>query len=394
MILQTTTTAQKSVASKKHHQHPPIVTSPVDSSADTNNMPAIEEEEDIDKTMMVIYDDDDAQLSSFPFCGADAVDVLACADTVEDILPNNHVTRYLKSKFETDSTRDDEENDESTLNTLNTTMNTTTTGLNSTPDRAKDKDDDDDDDNRTVEMAYPDDEGIETCLFSDEDDGNQETSTSEKPEYLELLSDLHLDSSPAEPDDNNQKTTTTTKGIDGDEQDPTMMETSMESGVMSLRFSPWLGGGGGEEGEGQGEPPKEPPQEAIANDSVPTIAKTPSGDQPDDATAVSKATTFKGDDGKTICSLSTECGFEVIGKGFEQGAAVPLKKKRSLLERIGSNISHKSEAKSMSEATADASREHRLEEMKSILSGTAIESTKKKKGKRRIWRIGKKKGNF
>ena len=394
MILQSTTTAQTSLASKKHHQHPPIVTSPVDSSADTINMPAIEEEEDIDdKAMMVIYDNEDAQLSSFPFCGANAVDALAFADTVEDILPNNHVTRYLKSKFETDSTRDDEENDESTLNTLNTTMNTTTTGLHSTSDRTKEEENDDDDDNRTVEMAYPDDEGIETCLFSEEGidsvvDGNKETSE-QQPEYPELLSDLHLDSSPSQPDGNNQKTsTTTTKGIDGDEQDPTMMETSMESGVMSLRFSPWLGGG-----EGHEEPPKESPKEPIANDSVPTIAKASSGDPPDDATAVSKATTFKGDDGRTICSLSTECGFEIVGKGFEQGAAVPLKKKRSLLERIGSNISHKSKD-SISEATADASREHRLEEMKAILSATNVESTKKKKGKRRIWRIGKKKGKF
>ena len=57
------------------------------------------------KTMSVNKREDNTEsaLSSQGLCGADAIDVLACADTVEDILPNNKITKYLKSKYETDS---------------------------------------------------------------------------------------------------------------------------------------------------------------------------------------------------------------------------------------------------------------------------------------------------
>ena len=62
-----------------------------------------------------------------PFCGSmDTVNALALADTVNDLIPNNQITRYLKSKYETDSLQsvDNAEDDEYTFTTLHTGGNT------------------------------------------------------------------------------------------------------------------------------------------------------------------------------------------------------------------------------------------------------------------------------
>ena len=61
--------------------------------------------------------------SSSGVCGANAMDLSAFVNTVDDILPN-----CLKSKYDVDSDWSTGEGDGSTLNTFNTASNSFTTG--------------------------------------------------------------------------------------------------------------------------------------------------------------------------------------------------------------------------------------------------------------------------
>lgn len=98
-------------------------------------MSAIEESEESEGTGETKPAFCGVMATSDMMCHSKDLEVLAFADTVEDIVPKNHMSRYLKAKYETHSIQDSEDNisflsritreeDDSTLNTFNTNINT------------------------------------------------------------------------------------------------------------------------------------------------------------------------------------------------------------------------------------------------------------------------------
>ncbi len=151
-------------------------------------------------------------------CGANAMDLSAFVDSVDDILPN-----CIKSKYDVDSDWSTDEGDESTLNTFNTASNSFTTG------HTYDSSFDDTFDDRTFGSSFvhtlnhtldsvpenPCDDGLEVQLAAD-----SPASHVEKPDFEELFGDIAVTMG-----DVNTAVTT--------------INTTLDS-KASLKFSPWL----------------------------------------------------------------------------------------------------------------------------------------------------------
>lgn len=359
------------------------------------------------KTMSVNKREDttESAISSPGLCGAtmwqnkvDAIDVLACADTVEDILPNNKITKYLKSKYETDSLPsnvDENEDDDSTLFTLNTTGNTLNTlntlnitaqtverSVDHTLDRTRDSTLNQSLDNTLDQtMDCPYDEGIEVEMANVPLPPHLQTSS-----YTELLSDLVV--TPPETEDE----TCTVRSSEG-------TNTTTLGSKSGLTFAPWIGDDTKEQTEP--EPTPLPPP-------LSSISPNPSSDN-DDATddVASKTSGNSKEGGKSICSngsnsTATNRSVEVIG------TIIKKEKKKIVFRSLITSIKKGSEEDEDDEDEYERqAKEHRWEEMKAILKATAeikpteIEDSWKRKG---TWkqtvkgameslRIGKKKMN-
>ena len=293
-----------------------------------------------------------------------AMDVLACADTCEDILPNNQITRYLKAKYDTDSLGSDEE-DESTLNTVNTNGNTwrmlniTQYTLDHTLDESLD----------INALDQPPDcplgEGIEVKITQDPSlaDCIENSSLLQKPDYPELLSDLVVTTRFALNPSRNEKKRRTESDMEN--LDTSTIRTTTLDSVPNLKFTPWIGEGGEQAQQAQ-QPPDLPP--------VPS--PSPFCDNDDLFSKTSRSTTDITNDSfsKTSESSSKEAWKLTCSSGTATGRSI---------EVIGRGIEIESEDE---KETMRGARERRWAEMKAILQATAetlnnnTEQDGKKKG--------------
>jgi len=325
------------------------------------------------------------------------IDVLACADTVEDIIPKNKMSRYLKTKYETDSYQCDTYEDESTLNTLNTTGDTIDQTVDQTIDQTVDQTVDqtidqsidptidqmidqpiehslDDSLGKILDLPFDEslDQAIET-LRSDVDgtveisavaslaatDCRENSSLLLKPVYSSPLRKFNIELNGSGSEDLDTTVNTT-------------VNTTMES-ATSLKFAPWIGEDGKREKKHR-DPSPAPPSPSRSNSS-----------DNDDATKISKISEHTSgaskEGGETTCSNNsgaTSQSIEVIGRSIKKEEK--KKKKKKFRARISSKGKTNKE-KEMSEQTMKDKREGRWEEMKAILQATAdIENSGKKKG--------------
>jgi hypothetical protein len=339
-----------------------------------------------------------------------SIDMLACADTVEDILPHNHVTRYLKYKYETESLRDDGEGDENTLNTLNTTNNTLNTldmtgqipgdeetiedgstlitlntigntlnTLNMTGNTVDRSEYEGETVDQTTEIPYDEacDQGIEVEIAKVPSnlDWQEDSYVVPKPEFPEILGDLVVktsksfdpqsDSSPSR--DVNRSRTEGAIGLG------TTINASTLDPATNLKFAPWLGEDAVQhQHESRGPPPIPSPSPSSDYDDATDLVSKTSGTTKTSRTTKEADTSFLSKN-----TTATEKSVEVIGRGIK----VEPKKKPF---KIGS-ISNRKKDSEEDDKFAKGGREHRWEEMKVILQATAeahaIEKGGKKKGK-------------
>jgi len=307
-----------------------------------------------------------------------ALDALACADTFEDILPNNQITRYLKSKYETDSLGSDEE-DESTLNTVNSnhntwkTLNITQYTLDHTLDQSLDINALD------QPLDCPLGEGIEVKIIQDPSvaDCREKSSLLQKSDYPEVLSDLAVATRFALSPSRNEDKRHTESDVENLDTATirTTISTTLDS-VSNLKFTPWIGEGGEQAQEPPAPPPAPSPSPSCDNDDLfskisasttditnDTFSKTSGSTHDITNDTFSKTSGSTKEAGKITCSSRTATGLsvEVIGRGIE--------------------IESEAEKETMRDA-----RERRWAEMKAILQATAetinndTEQNGKKKG--------------
>ena len=274
---------------------------------------------------------DSNDLLEFADTFADSIDLLAFADTVEGILPNNQITKYIKSKLDDHTLRSDEIGDENTINTLNTTDNSINT-LNFTrnmQDQSLDSDD---------ELEYQYDEEIEVMIAED-----PLPYHIEKPEFEELLDDLSIDSFKDEDEVSSEGLNTETATIN-----TTSIDTTPDV-KASLKFVSWLGWGA----------------EEYKNSLAASPSLQSSSIDNDDNTHFSKSSEFTKEGEKSISS-ERDTSSKISG-ATEEGDG------KTTITDTTVTTTDSLDAIEKNESNAGEAWEHRWEEMKAILEKSEAE---------------------